>query len=213
VVSWWLAFLVLTIVGERLELSRLRPIGSGAKNLFLGLCAMHIAAVLGLTFGIDGAAIGFGLSLAGFAVWLILFDIARQTVKLSGLTRFIALCLLSGYGWLGLGALILALPEASGLAYAQDAALHAVFLGFVFAMVFGHAPITLPAVTGLRVPFRTYFYGHLALLQITLAARLVADFAALDDLRLAAGLGNAVTLILFILGTAWAVWRGRSSSA
>jgi len=34
-----------------------------------------------------------------------------------------------------------------------DAFLHAVLLGFVFAMIFGHAPIIFPAVLGIRIPF------------------------------------------------------------
>ena len=40
------------------------------------------------------------------AVWLFRYDIARRTVLQSGLTRFIALCLLAGYGWLAVGGVL-----------------------------------------------------------------------------------------------------------
>ncbi|MCP5365938.1 MAG: hypothetical protein H6906_00325 [Hyphomicrobiales bacterium] len=207
-VAWWMAFLVLTIAGERRELSRLRPLGPGPRAAFAALCAVLVLAVVAVTAEIEAAAPALGGSLVGLAAWMGRYDIARHTVRQRGLTRFIAVCLLSGFAWLGLGGLVLALPDASGFAYADDAGLHAVFLGFVFAMVFGHAPIILPAVTGLRVAYHPYFYVPLAILQVTLAGRLAADYWALDGLRLASGAGNAAALALFILGTALAAWRG-----
>ncbi|MFB9895270.1 hypothetical protein [Planobispora takensis] len=62
--------------------------------------------------------------------------------------------LLAGYGWLATAGILWA---ASGLAagpYLYDAALHALFLGFVMSMVFGHAPVILPAVLRVRLPYR-----------------------------------------------------------
>jgi len=61
------------------------------------------------------------------ALWLGLFDIARRTVRISGLPRFIAVALLSGYAWLGVAGLLAVRwgPVAAGLSY--DAMLHAVF--------------------------------------------------------------------------------------
>ena len=56
--------------------------------------------------------------------------------------------------------------------------LHTVFLGFLFSMIFGHAPIILPAITGVAVPYRQAFYAHLALLHISLAIRLGGDLLA-----------------------------------
>ena len=62
-------------------------------------------------------------------------------MRRTGLTRFIALNLLIGYVWLVVsGALALvAGQQAAGLIY--DAMLHTLFLGFVFGMIFGHAPV------------------------------------------------------------------------
>jgi len=44
-VPWWLAFLVLTIAGERLELTRFLPVGPGARQLFLALVALLFAGL------------------------------------------------------------------------------------------------------------------------------------------------------------------------
>jgi hypothetical protein len=90
---------------------------------------------------------------AALALWLLAFDIARRTVRKSGLTRYIAVALLAGYFWLGVAGL-LGLRfggETAGLHY--DAFLHSIFVGFVFSMIFAHAPIILPAVTGLPLTF------------------------------------------------------------
>ena len=46
----------------------------------------------------------WGLALAallGLAIWLMAFDIARRTIAASGLSRYMAACLLAGYAWLG----------------------------------------------------------------------------------------------------------------
>ena len=62
---------------------------------------------LRLTAGDAGA----GPGLLGLPLWLMRQDVARRTVKGSGLTRFIAVCLLSGYVWLAVGGMSI-LPRA-----------------------------------------------------------------------------------------------------
>ncbi len=94
----------------------------------------------------------------------------------------------------------------SGATY--DATLHAVFLGFVFAMVFGHAPIILPSVTRFAVPYHPVFYLHLALLHLSLILRLAGDLLSHPAWRSAGGLLNAITLLVFVLNTLGAVIRG-----
>ncbi|MDP3084855.1 MAG: hypothetical protein Q8N44_14370, partial [Rubrivivax sp.] len=166
-VPWWLAFLILTIAGERLELSRFLPPSVLASRVFAALVALLLLGLLGA-----GAAWGqllFGASLFGLALWLLKQDIARRTVRDQGLTRFIAVCLLSGYFWLAVGgATILAAGGLLPGSRSHDAALHALALGFVFSMVFGHAPIIFPAVLRVAVPYHPSFYGPLALLHASL---------------------------------------------
>ncbi len=123
-VPWLAGFLVVTIAAERLELSRLRGLGGRARA---GFVAALLVLLLGL--GVSLASFGAGLrvvgaSLLGLALWLAANDVARRTVSTGGLTRFMALALLAGYGWLGVaGALWLAAGERVGLV--RDAMLHA----------------------------------------------------------------------------------------
>jgi hypothetical protein len=210
VVPWWAGFLVLTIAGERLELSRFLPPSPTAKRLFALMLAALLAGLAASAVSSRAGAPVFGAALLALALWLLRQDIARRTVKEHGLTRFIAVCLLSGYGWLAAsGAIILA---AGGLApggLGYDAALHALMLGFVFSMVFGHAPIIFPAVARVAVPYHPVFYLPLALLHLSLVVRIVGDLAVLPDWRSAGGAGNAVALLAFLLNTISAVIRGK----
>ncbi|MGZ5746817.1 MAG: hypothetical protein ACXWJ3_11610 [Caldimonas sp.] len=208
VVPWWLAFLVLTIAGERLELSRFLPPSPLARHAFALLLI-----VIGTGLVAAGAPWGpplFGAGLLGLAAWLLKQDIARRTVHGRGLTRFIAVCLLSGYSWLAVGA-ALWLGGAAGApgSNAHDAALHAITLGFVFSMVFGHAAIILPAVTKLAVPYHPTFYVALVVLQASLLVRLGGDAAGRIDWTRAGAWLNAAALAAFLLGTLAAVLRGR----
>ena len=209
VVGLWAAFLVLTIAGERLELSRFLPTSRAARTVFvsgLGLFASGLVLAL-LAFDMGARLSGLGLLVLSF--WLLRHDIARRAVHKAGLTRFVAVSLLSGYLWLGVAGLLgLRFGGlAAGLHY--DAWLHAIFLGFVFAMIFGHAPIIFPAVLGVPVPFRPAFYSHLALLHLSLVLRVVGDVAAWWPGRLWGGLLNAVAVLLFLANMARAVLGGR----
>ena len=211
VVPWWAAFLVLTIAGERLELSRVLLPPRGARVAFAALAAALVAGV-----ALTAVAPAAGDALAGAALvatagWLLRWDVARRTVRQRGLTRFIAAAMLSGYVWLGVaGALFV--REAGSLVAgpAYDAALHALFLGFVFSMIFGHAPIILPAVARVTVRFGRSFYAHLALLHVSLALRLGGDLVGSGPARRWGALLNAAAILLFVATTARSAGRRAS---
>jgi len=207
-VPWWLAFLVLTIAGERLELSRYLPPSPLATRMFALLLGLIVAGLLGARSA--WGPLLFASGLLALAAWLAKQDIARRTVRGRGLTRFIAICLLSGYAWLALGsALILAAQGLAPGTAAYDAALHAIALGFVFSMVIGHAPIIFPAVLRVAVPYHPTFYAPLALLHGSLALRFAGDLAGrLDWVRIGGAL-NTLALAGFIGSTLIAVARGR----
>lgn len=210
VVVWWIAFLVFTIAGERLELSRFLPASPMAKGLFAAIVALLLGALI-VAGGSPIAQTVFGGALVALALWLFGNDIARRTVRESGLTRFIAVCLLSGYAWLAFGGA--AIVAAGGVAPgtpSYDAALHALLLGFVFAMVFGHAPIIFPAVLNVSVPWRPIFYLPLALLHASLAVRIAGDYAGDFALRRTGGFGNAAALALFVLVMVGSIVTARS---
>ena len=197
VVLWWMGFLVFTIAGERLELNRVMRPARSTQRLFVIAAAV---LALGVTLSVFYADLGTrvsGVGLLALAAWLLRYDLARRTVYKTGLTRFIAVCLLGGYFWLAFaGAVALGygfIP--AGPVY--DALLHAVFLGFVISMIFGHAPVIFPAVLNIPMNYRPVFYAPLALLHASLLLRMVGDFAALRWARLGGGLLNAIAILAY----------------
>lgn len=229
-VPWWSAFLILTIVGERLELSRFMPTRPGQAVTFVIATGIYGSGLLASPLWPGLGLLVMGLGLIALAVWLIVFDVARRTIRQPGIPRFAATALLGGYGWLAVGGVLacyyavltpggvgqhwtLTAPMG-GLVY--DAIWHCLLLGFVFAMIFGHAPIIFPAVLGIRMRFTRLFYAHLAVLHLTLAIRVIGDLAVWPDWRTAGGIGNVAVVLLFMGVTLSSVRRpqvGGSRSA
>lgn len=212
-VPWLAGFLVLTIAGERLELSRLGGATRGARGLFVAVAGVFAA---GLVVSLFAEPVGVrlaGVGLVGLAAWLGGYDVARRTIRMRGVTRYMAAALLTGYGWLAVGGGLWVAVGRMGGGPAYDAMLHAVFLGFVISMIFAHAPVIVPAVLGRPLPYRPVLYVPLALLHASLVLRLVGGDAAGD---LAAwqwgGVLNEVALLLFIALAAGAVIRGGSKA-
>jgi len=209
VVFWWIAFLVLTIAGERLELNRLLRPSRAVRTAFVVAIVVLIAGIASVN---GSPAVGVrvaGAALIALSAWLVRFDIARRTVRQPGVTRFIAVCLLSGYVWLGVGGAVAVTTGAATPGPLYDAVLHAVFLGFGVAMIFGHAPIVFPAILGRALPFRSSFYVHLAILHASVALRLTGDCVEeLGRLRAWGGMLNAIALLIFVVSSGWAIRRG-----
>jgi hypothetical protein len=191
-VPWWIAFFALTIGAERLELSRYLKRTPAVRVAF-----MLLAAAI-LVLPPFPAALGAVLVL--LALWLSAFDLARVTVRQSGLPRYVAVCLLAGYFWLAVGGALMALS----LGY--DAALHAIFVGFVFSMVFGHAPVILPAVLRVRFPYSPFLYLPLVLLHVSLALRVTVSTGI-------GAWGNAAAIALFIATGALICIKGAGARA
>lgn len=209
IVPWLAAFLVLVIAGERLELSRLGRLAPKARATFIGAASLFCLGVLLTLWQADlGMRLG-GIGLVAMTGWFAAHDLARRTVRMGGVTRFIALCLLVGYAWMAAAGLIWIGFGANAGGPAYDAGLHALFLGFVISMVFGHAPVIVPAVLRVPLPYRPRFYIHLALLHAGLLLRMVGgDALGIQFLWLAGGVLNVVALLLFIGSSAVAVVQG-----
>jgi hypothetical protein len=144
--GWWAGFLVLTIAGERLELSRLRSLSNPGRRLLYCAIMVFVLGLSRMSIAEPGSRVA-GVGLIAIALWLLRWDIAWRTIRIAGLSRFMAVCLLSGYFWLlaaGVLWIIYARDFIAGPHY--DAMLHSIFLGFVFVMIFAHAPIILPSV-------------------------------------------------------------------
>lgn len=199
IVLWWAGFMILTIAGERLELGRLLSHPRIVQRVFSYIVAVFLAGlVILLRLPETGMPIA-GIAMIALAIWLFVYDVARRTVRKPGLPRYTAICLLTGYFWLAVsGILILGLgQQVAGMLY--DAYLHAIFLGFVFSMLFAHAPIIFPAVLGYPVVFHPSFYVFLITLHISLLIRVGADLLGDWQLRLWAGVLNGFALTLFIV--------------
>ncbi len=166
VVPWWAAFIILTVAGERLELSRLLAPTRPALVAFATLVAIAIAGPLvAFVDGPLGARIS-GLAWLGLAAWLLRWDLARKSLRRPGAPRFLAWAVMSGHVWLALAGVFALAWGAPQAGPAWDAILHALFVGFAFSMIFGHAPIIFPAILRLRIRFTPRFWIHLVLLHV-----------------------------------------------
>ena len=203
---WWFAFLVLTVAAERLEMTRLTRRHPAARlSLHAILFALLTGAALSAATPVLGGVV-YGMALGALAAWLGVFDIARRTALAHGLSRYMAVCLLGGYAWLGVAGVAWACM-AIGLP-ARDLALHALGLGFIVSMVMGHAPVILPAVARIKLRFTAWFYVPLVLLHASLMLRLGAGFAS-PELRSIGAVLNAVALALFAVTVVASAFRSR----
>ena len=212
VVLWWMGFLILVIAGERLELSRVLRLPRGANIAFLLLADALVIGAAWSAFMLQAGTFLAGVALMGVSAWLLRFDIARTQIRQQGLSRFIAAALLPGYAWLGLGGLLVVLSALAPFPLVYDAMLHAVFLGFVISMIFAHAPIIFPAVLGLPLPYRAWFYGHLGLLHAGLSLRIAGDAIASEPVRQWGALLNGAALAWFLVDMGLAVVIGRNEA-
>jgi hypothetical protein len=213
VTPWWVAFLVLTIAGERLELDRVLRLSRSVIRLFALVVIILALGIILSVFRYDLGVRLVGASLILLAGWLLRFDIAGRNLSKNGLTRFIAVCLFSGYLWLGIGGVLWLLYGGVPAGPIYDAILHSVFLGFVFAMIFGHAPLIFPAILNRPMAYSSLFYLPLIALHLSLALRVIGDLIGDLALRRWGGLLNGLTLLLFLLVTASALMAGRRPSS
>ena len=212
IIFLWMAFLILTIGGERLELSRVLKPTATQQSLFAAITMALLSGVVVSLFHLDLGARLSGLSMLALAVWFLKNDLARRNIHhRNPLTRYIAICLFSGFLWLGIGGMINLTIGASYAGPLYDAALHTIFVGFVISMIFGHAPIIFPAI--LRVPIRYFsaFYAQLLILHLSLLVRVFADLRGLMELRRWGGLLNEVAIVLFLGMTVYSILKGKEN--
>jgi hypothetical protein len=170
VLPWLIAFVVLTIAAERVELARITMGPAAGTRLLAHAWTVVLALLVSIALP-DAGAIALGLALAALVAWLIVHDIARRTIRAAGAARYMAACILCGYVWLAVaaGVLLFGAPTGQG---AFDAVVHAVFLGYTISMIMAHATTILPAVLHIRLPYRPAFWVPAMLLQASLVVRL-----------------------------------------
>ena len=180
-------------------------------GLFTTAALLFLAGVVLSAVAYDAGTRLAGAGMVAIAAWLIIYDIARRNLGHRGLTRFIAYALFSGYFWLMVGGLLWVIYGGVPAGPIYDAILHSVFLGFVFAMIFGHAPLIFPSVLRRPMAYLPAFYLPLVALELSLLLRLVGDLTNNLQLRLWGSMLNGVTLLLFLGITAVALARGNAA--
>lgn len=196
VIGWLTCYLVLTILGERMELSRLTM----ARNRFLPASALCLLAAL--VVQVASPRLGWpllGAVLVVMSVWLIGNDVARVGMRRGGQAAYIGGMLMVGYVWLVIAGVvwILAGPLDTGTGY--DAAVHAVFLGFVMGMILGHAPIILPAVLRIHLEWSGWFWVPAVLLEASLVLRLgIGDGLGRPGAVQLGGIINVIALLALV---------------
>jgi len=211
-VGWWLHFLILTIAAERLELSRIsKPLPSQRMTF-----AIAIALLLAGSTRSELAATSAPFTAAGLlgcSAWLLRHDLARRTVHLAGQPRFSALSILAGHMWLGIAGILLLVAPPGAAAFSYDAAVHAITIGFVLSMVFGHAPIILPAVIGIRLQYSGFSYGPLVLLHASVILRVGSDLLEWVDVRSASAIATILALVAYAMQLAITSWVSKPRPA
>jgi hypothetical protein len=210
---WWVGFLTLTIAAERLELTRIVKGRPGRRQVFI---VAAVVLALGLLLSLVEKQWGVrvvGIGLVLFSLWLLRYDIVWRNARIAGLSRYMAIALIVGYVWLAVGgALWMFFPDHFLPGPIYDAMLHSIFLGFIFSMIVGHAPIILPAVLGIELPFRTRFYSHLGLLHLSLLLRIGGGLSDWIWLQRWGGILNVVAILLFAVNSVSAARRAPPKS-
>ncbi|WP_298885853.1 hypothetical protein [uncultured Serinicoccus sp.] len=201
VVPLLIGFVVLTIGAERVELARLAMPGGAEATLIAHAAGLTGAALAAVLWPATGGRL-LGVSLLFLTAWLVRHDVARRLVRTSGLPRFAAAALLTGYAWLavaGLGLVLLGSPAVSAAGY--DIVVHTTFLGFAMSMILAHAPVILPAVLRVRLPYTAAMWGPLVLLHVTLLGRVLTVGVGTTAGWHAALVGNVAAVLLFVAVT------------
>lgn len=197
IVQWWLNFLILTIAAERLELSRILRVSPLSQVMFaIAAALLLIGSARGELTAQQAPFTAVGLM--SCALWLLRHDIARLTVRQAGQPRFSAVSILIGHIWLGLAGILLLIAPLANIGLVYDAVVHTITIGVVLSMIFGHAPIIFPAITGIRVTISGIAYIPLAVLHSSVILRVASDVLEEPNARLFSAILTIIALIGYV---------------
>lgn len=191
-VPWWIAFLVLAIAGERIDLGRARrarpdvTVAASAVLLFGG-------AILSLG---DDTAFGLRVEGAGavvLAAWMFWHD--RPAPDARRFAQYMAAGTTLGYAWLVAGGLLAFAYDGVAAGWIYDALLHAFFAGFAMTMVFCHVPMLLPAAMHLSFAYTEALYAALAMLSGSVITRIAGDALGSATLQAAGAVGIGIAFV------------------
>ena len=190
--TWWIGFILMTILGERLEFGKFLPNPRWSKAILYTLLTAFFVGLM-LPFHEGGNWI-LGVCALFMGLWLLRFDMARISVRKEGYHRYIGLGLILGYIWLALFGLVLCLMDSHPFFY--DIFLHTFFLGFAFSMIWAHAPIILPTVfKRSQHAFHPLLWPFWILFQISLIGRMGSSLLLYPEARSWFGIINGWTVL------------------
>ncbi len=200
-----LGFPVMTILGERLELSRIVAPKNPARSGWM--LALATLAWLPLLVYVVGPRKGYLIVasvvlLAPVAVSLGWGDRRLMSTSKQRLGNYVARHLPLAYAWLFLG-LVLSALFALRTGYSEplfDAASHSIAVGFVGTMILAHGPVIAPAILRRRLNANRLSYIPLGLLTLGNGMRVVGYLlkASGTDLSWPMGLSGVVLLAALV---------------
>jgi nitrite reductase (NO-forming) len=135
-------------------------------------------------------------------------DIAWRTVRARGLTRFMAACMLAGYGWAVVSALVWIVGGPALDGYRYDIVVHSLTIGFVMSMILAHAPVIVPALARRPLPYHPVMWAVWGLLHVGLLVRVVSGARGAVGGWQLGGTLSVVALLAFLASTVTLVVRG-----
>ena len=198
---WLVGYIVLTIVAERVELARL-SLPSYAGAVLIGLATLLLGSVMAATLWPNIGSRVFGLTLLVLVGWMSYADVARRTIRSTGLPRFAAAAMFCGYAWLAVAGATWLIGGAPANTRVYDTVVHASFLGFAMSMVMAHAPVILPAVLRIPLPYRAVLWVPLVVLQVGLALRIALGNGLGNEFAWRTGSLVTVAALLVFVATA-----------
>lgn len=198
-----LSFPALTILGERVELSKFTMRGIGSEALVAGLLGL-LGILLSIVFG------KFFLLLSAILFLALTAQIMRSErfVFSSGMKGYLSWHLAIAYAWAFAGFALAAWAYFAEKPQANfDPTVHALAVGFVLGMIFAHAPAILPAIINRRLDEGGLSLAPLAILTISNAMRVLGG---LSKASFAVGYSGLVAL-LSLLALAWMMLRSIKS--
>ncbi|MBN9375911.1 MAG: hypothetical protein J0I40_11105 [Cellulomonas sp.] len=208
IVPWWAGLLVLTIVGERLELARVAFMSPAVERRILAESSLTVLALAATALSPAWGYPLLGLALGVLMVDVGVHDIAWRTVRARGLTRFMAACMLAGYGWALVSALVWVVGGPALDGYRYDIVVHSLTIGFVMSMILAHAPVIVPALARRPLPYHPVMWAVWGLLHVGLLVRVVSGARAAVGGWQLGGTLSVVALLAFLASTVTLVVRG-----
>ncbi len=199
IVPWWAAMLLLTIVGERMELARVAFADRATELRIFAECCLLLLTLVAVLLRPELGYFLLGLTLGGLVIDLTIHDVARRTIHTTGMTRLMAACMLTGYFWalIAAGIWLVGGPALSG--YRYDIVVHTLTIGFVMSMIVAHAPVIVPAIVRRPVPYHRMLWAVWTCLQLGLVVRVIAGARNAETAWQFGGAISVLALVAFMV--------------